>query len=109
MERKPEQEAINKVSRYKHKQDFKQYDKQDKKCYACGKFCHNRTDSKCPAQGQKCRKCHMERHFEVCCKTKTKSKWQKNKNAAIRNIETSDLGRGENVCVHDSEPEVYKE
>lgn len=92
MEHKPEPEAINKVSRYKQKQDFKQ---QDKKCYSCGKFGHYRTDSKCPARGQKCRKCHMEGHFEVCCKTKPKSKWQKNKKAAIRNIETHDLGSDE--------------
>ena len=95
MEHKPEPEAINKVSRYKHKQDFKQQDKHDKKCYACGKFGHYRTDSKCPARGQKCRKCHMEGHFEVCCKTKHKQKWQKNKKAAIRNIETSDRGSDE--------------
>ncbi|XP_062600099.1 uncharacterized protein K02A2.6-like [Saccostrea cucullata] len=95
MEHKPEQETINKVSRYKHKHDFKQQDKQDKKCFACGKYGHIRTDPKCPARGQKCRKCHMEGHYEACCKTKSKTKWHKTKRAAVRNIETSEVEQGQ--------------
>jgi hypothetical protein len=37
----------------------------------------------------------MEELFEVCCKTKNKSKWQENKKAAVIDIKTHDLGSGE--------------
>jgi hypothetical protein len=34
-------------------------------------------------------------HSKVPCKTKTKSKWQKNKKTTIQNIKTPDLGSNE--------------
>ncbi|XP_033725232.1 uncharacterized protein K02A2.6-like [Pecten maximus] len=39
-------------------------------CYNCGREGHLAKDDKCPAKGQKCRKCHGVGHFEARCKSK---------------------------------------
>ncbi|KAK6192673.1 hypothetical protein SNE40_004107 [Patella caerulea] len=40
------------------------------RCYSCGYEGHTLKDPKCPARGQRCRKCKGVGHFESCCKTK---------------------------------------
>lgn len=62
----------------------------EKKCFACGRYGHIKTDKECPAKGKKCRKC-KEGHFEKCCKSKPpKFSKSKPKTDKVRNVGNSD-------------------
>ena len=43
----------------------------DCRCYRCNQTGHFARSSTCPARSQKCKKCGIFGHFEVCCKSKS--------------------------------------
>ena len=69
------------------------------KCFSCGYVGHMHKDPKCPAKGQKCRKCSNIGHFEVCCKTKDKKKFSKFKKGKIRNVEAEEADSSDSEYV----------
>lgn len=57
---------INKISFQKKRIN------ENKECIRCGRSGHSNESRDCPAKNAKCRKCNLQGHFAICCKTKMK-------------------------------------
>lgn len=59
----------------------------DSTCFACGKLGHWANDSRCPARGKKCHKCHKEGHVMKCCRSKGSSTAVRPRNREVRAVQ----------------------